>query len=153
MSQAELLSAKVRAVNNANKTANRLCRELIEIFKPLVGTKVRKEDGLTIKCKSLLPNISRISNPNLHIYFRLSDYTLNWVVRATEYTEYYTSCHEVSCTIGELHNKVLTKMVDEPCQYREDYTVEEILEKRRICWEARRCFEEAQSNLYPFGES
>lgn len=144
------LTLKVKAVNRANKYANELSRQLIDIFTPFVGQKVIKVGGLISKYEKLLPEF-----PNdlpTRVYFRRSDYVLCWSIETCEQLDSFGCVyHEVTINIGEITHSVLTQIYS-PCNHREDFSVAEVCEKRKIYDEAYEALQQAKNNLYPFDE-
>ena len=148
------LDAKVKAVNRANGEALKLHSVLVEIFRPLVGTKVEKADGTLLKkIADLLPELPYTSK--LHVYKNVSNYFLAWNVKAVEgYGEHHCTSHEASVYVGFLANGagfVLEKLADPP-DLRTDYTAEEVLAKRADFDVKRKAADAAKCALGPFGE-
>lgn len=146
------LAAKVKAVNHAHAVANEWCPKLRAIFAQFVGKQIEKKDGpLLEKIKKLLPEFP--STPSLHIGRHYSNYSLAWTVKTSEMdTEHTCLYYETTFYVGDLDHGVLTKILDNECNYRTDYTAEEIAEKRREYNEAKRVADAARDALYPFGE-
>jgi hypothetical protein len=146
------LAAKVKAVNHAHAIANEWCPKLRAIFTQFVGKQIEKKDGpLLEKIKKFLPDFP--STPFLQIYRHRSDYSLAWTVKTSEMdTDHTCLYHETTFYVGDLDHGILVKVLDNECNYRTDYTTEEISEKRREYNEAKREADEARDNLFPFGE-
>ena len=147
-----ILKARVKARNAAHQYGNKIYAELVEIFCPLLGQKILKADGqLLAKIDKLLPDFP--GEPAIHVYRHSSDYTLTWCVKVCEMIEGEDSCvyEEATVYVGDLGGDTLKGIFDPP-DFRDDYTVEEIQEKRRIFEAKRKAFENARSDLYPFGE-
>jgi hypothetical protein len=160
MSQIERLSAKVKAVNEANKYAITLFSQLTAIFALLLGKDILKNDGtLLAKYQALLPVFP--SGSKLRVYRSRSDYSLAWVVNAGENAGDHWIYHETHVYIGSLEGKTLNLMTDDTgspfsknslCPIRTNYTVQEIQGKREFYKVAKEVADKALSDLYPFGE-
>lgn len=127
-------------------------QRLIPMFSPLVGQKILKADGsLLKKWQDALPTFE-YSN-ELHVYRHTSNYSLAWTVKTCEFMP-PGSCmyHETTVYIGELKGQTLEKL-SRPFEARDDYTVEEIENKRAEFEAAKKAMEAARSKLYPFGEN
>ncbi len=149
-----LLTARVEAVNAANRTAIELHPHFVEIFRPFVGQKILKADGnLLQKVQAVLPNLIH-KKPINRVIRGPSSYSLNWTVTASVTGE--TSGHSIysdaTFYVGELSNGVLTKLCDPP-ELRTDYTVERITELRENYKEAQRLATIAKVALGIFGEN
>jgi hypothetical protein len=143
------LQAKVKAVNRANQAATELYAKLAPIFAPLVGKKIiNKEGRLLAKVWKLMPDIFQ----NWSVYHPASDYSLVFVVKTMEsLPDGLCIYHETSVYVGELREGVLTKLCDAP-NLQATYTEREIIAKRLKYEEAKKAMDEAQNDLYPFGE-
>jgi predicted RecB family endonuclease len=88
--QQELLTAKVKAVNKANKYANELKVELVSFFKDYVGKKIFKADGtLLAKIVALAPKFE--NSKSISVYHRSSfNSQLSWVIKTCEPLPLYT---------------------------------------------------------------
>lgn len=153
----EVLTARVKAVNTANKKANELFVTLSNIFKPLVGQPVLKADGeLLAKVEKLLPKPS--DDRNLTIYRTKSAYSLSWTVKACEGIGGNTSgkhtClyHEATIYVAQLDSNAI-QYVRDAQPFRCDYTAQEISDLRAKAAQAKKDYEAATSNLGPFGET
>lgn len=157
------LAATVVAVNRAHAYANQMYAQLVEIFKPMLGTAILKQDGtLLAKVKKLLvPEFP--CTPALSVYRHHSDYYLCWMVKTCEgRTGIHPDCqianyYEIGCYIGNFGSEwegkgnILVKLSDPPAN-RTDYTLQEIQEKQQKAKEAKSAYESAKSACYPFGE-
>jgi len=151
------LEAQVKAQNRAAARALELYAALTEIFRPMVGKKVCKANGLLEKVKALLPKLE--NTPALMIYQHSSNYSLVWVVKACEQAgDDVCEYREVSVYIGELRGLcsgscagVLEKICDSP-NLRHDYSVAEIKAAREEVKAAQKVLDEAKAKLNPFGE-
>lgn len=147
----EKLAAKIKAVNLANATANRIKPHLTEIFKEFVGRRITKKDhSLLANVKEHLP--ASINDPNIWIDMPTAEHFLCWAVRASVgYSDIYVSYHELNVYIGSIENHVLVSLSDQT-PFRTDYTLEEIIAKRQALADAKKALSQAQSALYPFDE-
>ena len=151
--RAETLKARVAAVNRGNDYANKLYRELTNIFRPLVGQKILKADGtLLAKYQPLLPHFP--STPQLHVYRHTSEYSLAWSVKTCESLPPH-SCmyHTATVYIGDLSGDKLEKLSVNPFEGRTDFTAAEIESKRADYEAAKRIADNARNALWPFGEN
>jgi hypothetical protein len=153
--QSARLRASIAATNKANAYANRLQRELVAIFRPLVGKQVIKNDGsLLERVKKLLPEFP--CQPGLHVYRTSSAYWVGFAVKASVNEEPGPGCqyYEATVRVGDIESgtQTLKQVYDDPADRRTDYTFEEVVEKRRLCEEARKVYEAAKGECYPFGE-
>jgi hypothetical protein len=148
-----VLDTRVRGVNAAHEYAASIVGVLRERFRPLVGQKVLKNDGtLMAKYVNLLPEMPDSRFHRLHVYKHTSDYSLAWMVKTCEVDNGHAYYYEVGVYVGDLTNGVLTKITEHPFTGRMDHTAAEVLEKRVAFEAARRAFEDARSELHPFGE-
>lgn len=149
----EALKAKVKAVNHCHEEANKLYDVLLPIFEPLLGCQLDKMDGTFLsKIDKLLPNLP--PSPRLSVYRSTSEYSLAFTVKACENIADSHGClyYEITIYIGNMNDRTLTKLTDRPKPLRTDFTEQEILDKR-IAWrKARDAFDDARSDLWPFGE-
>ena len=147
----EKLAAKVKATNKANQTAIELYPKLVAVFRPLIGQKIVKIDGsLLTKIADLLPPLP--NDHDLRVYRNRSEYTLSWIVNASEQVNDHSCTYaEIGLYIGDLNGNVLTKIYDEP-QLRANYTVTEVEAQRAAYWSAQKVADAAKSALHPFGE-
>lgn len=148
----ERLECKVKAVNAAHECGRMLFNELVEIFTPLVGEKVEKQDGdLLSKIKLLIPDFS--DGDRMYVFKNHSKYSLSWTVKACcVAASNICIYHDISVYIGDLENGVLTKVYPS-FDARSDYTVEEVIRNREAYFKARQIANDARSLLFPFGES
>lgn len=151
------LEAKVTAVNKAHEYANKLSGELIEYFKGFVGKKIfNANGGLLAKITSDMSELS-IVNPAL-VYHNKSSYFLSFHIKTTEsyktgrdddtIAEYYTA----SIYIGDVSNGVLVNINAVQPQYKTDFTVEMIEERRAEYKRLQNLADAALGELHPFGE-
>lgn len=146
----KVLAARVKGVNRAHDYANKLYARLVPTFKPMVGTKIFKVDGTLLqKIKEQLPELP--CTPGLHVHKNSSDYSLSFSVRTSEDVNGLAYYHSVSVYIGDVRNGVLEKIAN-PHEFRTDFTVEEIAEKRTKYNLAKQAYDNAKSALFPFGE-
>lgn len=146
------LVAKVAAINRCHKEAKRVYAEMVAIFAPLMGQKLDKADGSFLeKIRKLLPQMP--NSARLQVYRMSSGYSLGFNVKTCEMIEGTHGClyHEIGVYVGDMNNGVLVKMYDK-FSARDDYTIEEVLQKRNEYGKAKEAFDAAQSALHPFGE-
>ena len=151
MSQ-EALAAKVKAVNQAHTHANQLALLLRTTFEPLVGHQITKCDGtLMAKVKKLMPAMPNTAT--LQVYRSTSVYSLAFTVKTCQMIAQTCTClyYEVTFDVGDLDNGILSQLTG-LCHHRTDYTAEEIQGKRDTYQAAKKIYNQAQSDLYPFGE-
>jgi hypothetical protein len=144
----EVLTAKVAAVNKANKYATALYPQLVEIFTPFVGQKILKADGsLLSKFQNLIP-----TSPLEPLVWR-SNASLQWNVKVCEFMP-PSSCvyHTSYIYVGTVERSFLTEIFPHPFTGRSDYTVEEILQHRAEYESAKKLADELRGNLSVFGE-
>lgn len=147
----ERLAARIKARNKASKLANELYLQLKPIFVPFVGKKILTATGsLIAKVKLLIPDLTDTPSVRICPSGRNS---LSWTVYVSETDHRGNIYEEVNVYIGQLKDGILTKLNQhETLQYRTDYTEEEITSKRKDCAILKKAFEDAQSDLFPFGE-
>ena len=146
----EALKAKVAAVNKGNAYAKELYALLTATFTPFLGEQIfKKEGGLMAKVQKVMPALP--NGRGLMVYRYGSDYSLVFVVKTDEVIDGHAYYAETSVYIGELDNGVLTKMTPWSDR-RSDFTVEEILRKRKAYEEAKKIADDAKGELHPFGE-
>lgn len=150
MSQESALAAKIAAVNNCHAYAAKLYAILAPIFATLVGQQIDKKDGTFLeKVRSRLPEFA--DGHSLRVYRSPSGYSLAFCVNCNQEIQgegcyiYY----ETTVYIGEMANGRLVNLID-PDQKRCDYTTEEIQQKREALDAARKAYETAKSDLFPF---
>lgn len=147
------LAAKVQAVNKANQYATTLYPTLVDIFRPLVGTKIIKADGsLLKKVQALVPDFHY--STDLHVYRLSSSYSLAWVVKTCEPITEEGTCtyYEATVYVGSLDGDTLKSIYEHPFREKTDFTVEEIQAARTEYDKARKIAEDLKSALFPFGE-
>jgi hypothetical protein len=156
----ERLTARVNARNRVNRVANEWNSKLVEAFAPFVGKKIkRQEGGLT---KAAFVAVAALDLPDcaaLRLRVRAEHYWLSCEVSVWEnlptaditgYRDGFTEKETIS--VGWIDSCVLTKLAEPKTDRRTDFTVAEIVEKRRKADELQRLAREAESNLYPFGD-
>lgn len=148
------LPFKIEALNEANRRANDLQLQLLAFFLPRVGEKIEKADGsLLAKVeKALAEYVGKLPcTPDLHVYRSSSAYTLQWAVKVCK--RYGDGCTyaEATVTVGDLRGDTLVKLADR-IEHRTDYSVEKVREARQRAAEAKRAYESARDECYPFGE-
>lgn len=156
MKHSTALAAQVAAWNRANAEANKLAVQLAEIFKPFIGKKVICNGGsLTKKASALVPSDEWNKDGSLRVWQSCGSYKLCFMVKAREQHDkgegYCGSHYAVTyVTVGELKEHDLVN-VHTPCtDRRTDYTVAEILAKRKAVQKAEQAFHDARSALSPF---
>jgi len=146
------LPAKVEAVNEANRSAMELQRQLLAFFSPLVGQKVQKHDGslLAKVDKALKEYLSKQpSLPVFHVYRSNSVYTLRWTVKSSKSYGAGCSYAEATAYVGDLVGDVLVSL-GEPVVLRDDYTVEGVRAACQKVRELKSAYEKARDDCYPF---
>jgi len=147
-----LLQARVIARNRANAIANDLQPKLIDVFRPLLGEKILKQDGgLMTKVAKLLPEFPK--EQGVRVWHHSSTYSLAWCTDVCQHVEGAESCiyEERHFYIGTIDGAYLTEL-SELVEFRTDYTVEEITELRKTFKQKEKEYEAAKGKLYPFGE-
>jgi hypothetical protein len=147
------LGLKVAVVNRANREALALYDRLVPILAPLLGKKVAKIDGgLLETVKKMLPADADY-DPALTVYRRAALDDLQWGVRAMELGSMRgVESYELNVVVGHLRNHGILSAIAFRPDLRCDYTVEEIREKRAAAKAAKRAYEAAKSECWPFGE-
>jgi len=161
MSQTKLLAmwqaklkAKVVVVNRANACANHLHGILLEIFTPLVGTKILKADGSFTKAVEkllpVLPNTRELSVSKLPTI-----YTLDFVIHSCEPVQGDITFvrHETSFYIGNIDKGRTLVKISSPVTPHPAYTVAEIIERRDAYKRLQEAADHIKSTLSPFGVS
>jgi hypothetical protein len=146
----EHLKAKIRAVNRANAYAEQLSNTLIPIFKELIGKKVKKVGGLTIKVKSLLPDFPH--SPEINVYYHDSNYSVFFIVKVSEMIGNSCTClyYELTLNIGKLDGGILTEVYE---QFKAtSYNLEDIKNKIEVCKNAQRALDSAKDDLGIFAD-
>ena len=147
----EKLELRVAAVNAAHAYANELYTKLAPIFEQFVNQKVKKADGdLLEKIKKLLPVFP--SDSHVHVQRNSSVYSLSWSVRVTTWNNGNVhKSHEATAYIADLSNGILTRIYNAP-ELRTNYSVEQVQAAREAYEVAKKAADQAQSDLFPFGE-
>jgi len=149
------LEAQVEAVNSANKYANEIHAQLVEIFRDFVGKKITKKNGDLLESVSKLVPVFR-QDKNLNVYRQTSSYGLTWVVKTCVFYEEnkYGTCvyHETVVCVGNLNEHVLTNVYDESDRMfrKTDYDAAFIQSEREKYKILQDQADEVKSNLYPF---
>lgn len=143
------LAAKVAGQNKVNQAANEYEKTLIEAFRPFVGQKILTHSGLAARVKPHIPECKGV----FRCWREASGYSLYYSMDVTESVGEYGCCYcKATAYVGDLDGYNL-KSVNEPQKPRRtDYTVEEILEKRKALQVARDAMRRAESDLATFGE-
>jgi hypothetical protein len=143
------LEAKVKAINLAGKEANRLLPQLREYFAQYVGTVVANGNAtLRKRIKDKMPEL-----PNdvlVRAFISVSTYNITLNISAC--------ANEHSCEYGKLDIAVVKLDCDgkllelwQERTFREDWTVQEVLDKRRALQEAESVRDKVLSALGEFG--
>lgn len=141
------LTAKVKATNAANKNAMALYAAFAPIAQSFIGRNIFKADGkLTKKFFEALPKL------DFFFYRYNSNYSLVYIAKESVQVEGHSCCiyAEATAYIGDMELTTLKKLLDAPV-LRTDYTVEEIIDLRKIAEKAKKDAQDAESALYPFG--
>lgn len=158
MIYASELEAKVALVNSVNAEIMRVCAMTRRLFTPLIGQKIEKVDGqLFSKFAHLSPdNIYENSKNGFSIYRSHSDYSLRWIIKASasykgrRAGDQYTTYFEDGFYVGALQNGVLTSIEQVPLILKTNYTVENILEQRKVIEELENRLSDAKRSIGPF---
>lgn len=144
------LAAKVRGQNKVNAAANEYEKQLIEAFRPFVGSKILTHSGLAARVK---PHIPEAPKEVFRAWRSASNYSLYYEMDVTEQVGEHGCCYcNATAYVGDLDGYKL-KSVGEPQKPRRtDYTVEEIREKRKALQTARDAMRKIESELATFGE-
>jgi hypothetical protein len=145
------LQARVKAHNKAVAYGKELYPKLAEIFHPLIGQKILKEDGkLLKKIASQLPKLP--NSPDLSVHPNSIHYALIWTVKTTEWTESGSEHEAIALYIGVIQDGVLESVPVGPYAEKDDWTVEEVQQRRQVYQAAKRAAADALNDLGPFGE-
>lgn len=148
MNRQHELAALVIATNRGHAYANGLYEALRPIFEPLVGTVVCKQDGsLLAKVEKLVPKLPY--ETGLSVLRDHTNYSLRWSIKTSETIDGLAYYRETTVTIGEKDGLLLSKICPAPV-YRADYTLQEILAKRSAVAMAKKVYEDACDECYPF---
>ena len=153
MTNLDKINAKVQAVNLANKTANQLHATLVQILTPFIGQQIIKADGkLRANITKLLPKFP--NDTKILVYQGNSEYNLYWIAKACQGigdTSGNHTClyHETSVYVANITTGVLVSLHDAP-NFREDYTVDEVIAAKLNVDEAQRSLDKAKAVLNQF---
>lgn len=155
--QEELLTRRVEAVNKVNGYAKRLQNQFVDLLKPYQGKKIVKASG------SYPELIAKITRPEPEEGFRFWLRISEWRIDVELDTTYKTREHDGGgytcsyvkqsfhlCTLSEGTDlKAITdgKHIE---GMREDYTMEEIRDKRKKIEELQNQISEIKSGIYSF---
>jgi hypothetical protein len=145
------LEAKVKAFNRAGVEATRWQKKFLEIFAPYVGKKVLTNSGLVHKLKEATKDTPNTVPVSLYREAQYSHSLIYTVKTCESYGEHSCCYAEVSFYVGKLSGDVLTEL-QEPQNFRTQYTVKEITEKRDDYKAKKAASDAAMSALFPFGE-
>ena len=145
---------KVAAVNFVNATANSVYDELVNVFRPLVGTKIVKWKDRKLKeeVKELVPDIVNESCM-IEVFVSHKEYNLfelNYLVRAWP-SSTLRICHSTIVCIGHIEGAVLKEIHEQHEILRTDYTIEELLRWREIHKRAPQEYRESKKWIETFG--
>ncbi len=143
------LAAKVAGQNKVNQAANEYEKQLIEAFRPFVGTKILTHSGLSARVKPHIPECKGV----FRCWRASSNYSLYYEMDVCEnYGGYGCTYCKATAYVGDLDGYNL-KSVGEPQKPRRtDYTVEEIVTLRKQLREARDAMRAIENKLNNFGE-
>ncbi len=154
------LKARIIARNRANEVANEVYRELVEIFRPLVGEKVLKADGQFLaKIAKLLPDWNArydtaSDKSTVQVYRYSSDYSVVFVVKTCQSNgEGGCAYEECSVYVADLNGTSVGEKISDPPNARTDFTVDEVLRLRANYAVKKVAADNALSALFPFGEN
>ena len=147
------LAARIKAVNAANRAANAGAIIIADALNDLVGTKITKNDGTlmaSVKKRINLSDLERGIHQILHD--RQLTSTLCWTFKACESIEGTSQClyHDATVYAGVLENGFLVSLNDLDF-YRENWTANEVVEKRTRYKELQREADVFRSELSDFG--
>lgn len=145
----------MRLVNEANRLARVLHKQLVPIFQPLLGKRIFKADGsLLAKYDPGILNFGDNSGGVCPIHYQVAHekytYRLVWKIKVSTGNvfdsrwEYYTT----SVCLGSVENGVLTNVYDKAPDETK-YTVEEILALQDKIDEAKDAYDKARG-LMPY---
>jgi len=145
------VTAQVSAVNLANDCANKVYEELTKFFAPYVGKKILKADG-TFVAGIKIPDLPNTGN--ITVCRRVTNLSfLAW--RVSYSVPNISICHEVDVCIGTHGSREFILFLDSISPpfgdgHRTNYTVAEVLEKRKRYRDAENALSKALSELRPF---
>jgi hypothetical protein len=143
------LTAKVKAVNQANKYAKTLHATLTSKFRPLVGHTIRKSNGsLLQRYADLIPILP--NRPTFRAYYLSLDSRLVWSVHASVSVGDELGSYTTEVCVGRLNGKFLCALTPDPPDRRDDYTVNEIVKLCTGCRAAEAAYNMARAALQPF---
>jgi len=147
----ERLIARVKAVNAAHQYAIELYPRLVDFFRPFVGQKIITQNtDFLHKIRSTIPELS--CTPRLNVFKNRIYQSLSWTVRTSEQAGEIAVYHEVSVYVGKVDAAVLTGFHNAPV-LRTDFTVDEIVAKRKELQAAISKVDQIRGKLFPFGEN
>jgi len=138
----EKLINRIRAVNETNAFAYEVYTILVPLLTPFVGKKVLKSDGTLQKSVNEALK-DKPSHSNIRTWWERSNYSMDLRISGRGY--------DFSFRIGNVTDQILTG-ISTFHKERTDYTVEEILNTRKMLSEAKRVVHQLQSDLNAFGE-
>lgn len=152
------LENKVQARNLCNIATNRLTPLIFAACAPFVGQKVKTTQGnRTVKFNDALQATGLLDfksedNTRLHVWMS-HQYDLTVSVRFTLIAEDGRSYDaEAVIYVGKLDGGTLVKLYVQSQGLRTDFNADEILATRTLVKATRAALQEAESNLYTFGE-
>ena len=153
-SQRTKLEARVRGVNRANAFANDLYNRFVEVLTPFKGQKIfLASGGLAVKVKAAIASLELPNTVNLHVYIStISHYDLVYVVKTCEQQDSYVTYYETSLYVAHLERGVHMGEFYPAPNFKTDHTADGVTKARADFDVARKAFETARSNLFPFGE-
>ena len=123
----------------------------MNIFKGLVGQQVLKQDGsIMAKYAKLLPDFP--CGPALHVHRMSSEYSLTWIVRASEVCGGCSEYYETWVNVGQVSKGILTKVENVSTDRRTTYAETEVLLLRDTAKRTKEIYEAARDACSPFGE-
>lgn len=145
------VTAQVSAVNLANDCANKVYEELTKFFTPYVGKKILNADG-TFVARIKIPDLPNTGNITVCRRVDNSSF-LAW--RVSYSAPNISICHDVNVCIGTYGSRELILFLESISPpfgdgHRTNYTVEEVLEKRKRYRDADNARSKALSELRPF---
>lgn len=149
--QEQHLAAKVAGQNKVNAAANQYERQLIEAFRPFIGTKILINGGsLAARVKPHIPKASNV----FRCWLSSSTYSFRYEMDVCEHFTNGDGCtyRKASVYVGDLDGHNLKSVSEKPQTRRTDYTVEEVLNLRKELRAAKDHVSAIESKLATFGE-
>lgn len=152
-SEPRWLSLKIKATNKANDIANRLYRQMADVFGNLVGQKILKADGsFTKKVEALVPKPIGSGADGVHVYKSYSGkWAVSWTVRVTVFDGDDHVDAEATAYVCEMEGDTV-KCLHSQSPLKTDYDFLIVQTLRELAKMKKKEYDEAQSACYPFEE-